>query len=362
MRHAPEALRPIIDARIAADDLDVAQSVYWRAAGILLDPARYEEQLWQYVGDLEARITALSSFLSERQNKLSELSPRSISKLIEALTPHAEVEWPCDGDGAVTPAMQRGDHVRALATGLGTIATDEARREIERLLAIPSLAKLKWHLERARYELTLRQRENEFRYPAVTKVAEVFSDRAPVSAGDLTSLVLDHLDRIAIEIRGENDDRYRPFWTEGTPNVPKKENSCRDSLLTLLKFQLTRLGIDCTAESDYVSDKRADISVSYQSTFRLPIEIKRDSHADVWTAMREQLVNQYTIDPRTGGHGIYVVLWFGVGRIAAAIDGGKKPTTPEELRARLEAILDPDTRGRVFVRVIDVSWPTKRRA
>jgi len=43
--------------------------------------------------------------------------------------------------------------------------------------------------------------------------------------------------------------------------------------------------------------------------------------------------------------------------LAPAKDGGKKPTSPEEVQARLEAQLDSDERGRVFVRVLDVSWP-----
>jgi hypothetical protein len=365
LRYAPQALVAIVDERLNMEDMDIAQSVYWRAAAMLLNPVKYQEQLWAYVGDSETRITALSTFLSERHTGFTsgmQLSAESVGRLIEALTPHAEVEWPRGGSGAVTPAMHRGDQVRALIATLGGIPTDDAHREIERLLTIPSLAKLKWHLERARYEQRQRQRENEFHHPSSVKVAEVFANRAPVSARDLASLVIDQLDQIAIDIRGENDDRYRPFWTEGTPNIPKHENPCRDSLLTLLKTKLDPLGIDCAAEGDYVSDKRADISVSYRSTFRLPIEIKRDSHPDLWTAMREQLAKQYTIDPRSGGYGLYVVLWFGEGGLPATIDGGKKPASAAELNARLEALLAPDIRQRIFVRVIDVSWPPKRAA
>ncbi len=42
----------------------------------------------------------------------------------------------------------------------------------------------------------------------------------------------------------------------------------------------------------------------------MPIEIKKDSHPDVWKAMHDQLMAMYTIDPETDGYGIYLVLWF----------------------------------------------------
>ena len=85
--------------------------------------------------------------------------------------------------------------------------------------------------------------------------------------------------------------------------MPKKENSCRDALLTLLKRPLGRFDIECVPEGDYVSDKRADISVSYRNELRLPIEIKRESHADLWVAAGAQLSAKYMVDPRTGGRG-----------------------------------------------------------
>lgn len=51
----------------------------------------------------------------------------------------------------------------------------------------------------------------------------------------------------------------------------------------------------------------------------------------------------------------YLVLWFGSQETTSAIDGGKKPRSPEELKQRLEAQLGPSERKRIFIRVLDVS-------
>jgi hypothetical protein len=97
--------------------------------------------------------------------------------------------------------------------------------------------------------------------------------------------------------------------------------------------------------------------LSYRTELDLPIEIKRDSNESLWSALRKQLIGQYAIAPRANGHGIYLVLWFGGKGMPGATDEGKKPRSPEELRTRLEAQLDPTERQRIFVRVLDVSWP-----
>ena len=40
-------------------------------------------------------------------------------------------------------------------------------------------------------------------------------------------------------------------------------------------------------------------------------------HRDVWSALRSQLIEQYTGDAETSGYGIYVVFWFGRGDLQA---------------------------------------------
>lgn len=192
----------------------------------------------------------------------------------------------------------------------------------------------------------------------------MLANKAPVSTADLAALVLDHLDDIGSELRTENDDGFRTFWNVENKKATsqREENLCRDVLLTRLRARLTPMGIDCQPEGDYANDKRADIRVSYQTNFELPIEIKRESNASRWTALRKQLIEQYSTAPKADGHGIYLVLWFDSKGMPGRPDGGKKPRSPEELKARLEAQLDQDERQRIFVQVIDVSWPSDKQA
>ena len=43
----------------------------------------------------------------------------------------------------------------------------------------------------------------------------------------------------------------------------------------------------------------------------MPVEIKKSTHDELWTAIRTQLMAKYMRDPEADGYGIYLVLWFG---------------------------------------------------
>ncbi|UCV13728.1 NACHT domain-containing protein [Quatrionicoccus australiensis] len=359
VRYTPVQLLVLVDHKLAVKGMDVAQRVYWLTAAMLLDPPKYESALWRYIGKNWLRANHLCVFLSERFAGISNdypLSPVSIGKLIELLSPHADFER---RSGVVSSTMQRGENILAMVTRLGALATDEAEREIERLLALQSLSKLKHALLDALHQLKLKRRELLYRFPELASVARILANREPVNSADLAALTVDYLEQIALGIRNDNDDGFRDFWNveNKKPSGKREENYCRDVLLRRLRASSATFGVDCQPEGDYANDKRADIRLSYRNDFEVPIEIKRDDNRSLWSALRSQLMSQYTTSPKTSGYGIYLVLWFGKSDFPPARDGGKKPSSPGELQARLEAQLDPEERRRVFVRVLDVSWP-----
>lgn len=358
LRYAVEGLAELIDKKLTVKGMDVAQKVYWLTAAMLLDPPKYETILWQYIGRNWIRANHLCAFLDDRYNGISNdyaLSTGALGKLIELLSPHAEFGRM---SGIVTGPMQRGESIRGMVTRLGAQATEVAEQEIERLLALPALSKLKHSLENARHQLRLRQREGAFCFPPLASVARILANREPANSADLAALALEYLDQIAVAIRHDNDDGVNDFWNieNNKPTGKRAENICRDALLRKLRTSFA-FSVDCQPEADYANDKRADIRLSYRNEFEVPIEIKRDDNSTLWKSLRDQLMGQYTVSPKTSGYGIYLVLWFGWGDQASHKDGGKKPSSPTELQARLEAQLDPDERRRVFVRVLDVSWP-----
>lgn len=359
LRYSVEGFAELIDKKLTVKAMDVAQKVYWLTAAMQLDPPKYETLLWQYIGRNWIRANHLCAFLDDRFNGISNdyvLSTGTLGKLIELLSPHAEFERM---SGFVTGPMQRGESIRGMVTRLGAQATEEAAQEIERLLALPELSKLQHALENARHQLRLNQREGAFRFPPLASVARILANREPANSADLAALAVEYLDQIAVAIRHDNDDGFRAFWNieNKRPTGKREENICRDALLTRLRNSFYPFEVDCQPEVDYANDKRADIRLSYRNEFEVPIEIKRDDNRFLWKSLRDQLMSQYSVSPKTSGYGIYLVLWFGLDDLAPVKDGGKKPTSPEELQARLEAQLDSDERRRVFVRVLDVSWP-----
>ena len=89
---------------------------------------------------------------------------------------------------------------------------------------------------------------------------------------------------------------------------------------------------------------------------RHPIEIKKNSHHDLWSAIHKQLIGQYTTDPETAGYGIFVVLWFGA-RETRKPPNGKRPDTAEELEKRLAENLTVSRAHKISIIVLDVTKP-----
>ena len=92
----------------------------------------------------------------------------------------------------------------------------------------------------------------------------------------------------------------------------------------------------------------------------MPIEIKKNEHRDLWTACKDQLIEQYTIEPATGGFGIYVVLCFGKDCTQAPAFGDL-PGDPQELADQLRATLSDRESRKTSVSAIDLSRPHSRR-
>lgn len=158
--------------------------------------------------------------------------------------------------------------------------------------------------------------------------------------------------------QGETSD-WRQYWNTDSakhPQEPKHEELCRDALLSDLQLRLP-LGINALPEGQYANDRRADIRVCYGG-LNMPIEIKKNSHRDLRTAMHGQLIGQYAQDPGADGHGIYLAFWFGPEWTTASPPPpeGNRPNTAEGLQKRLCATL-PNADARKLSVVVDTSKP-----
>jgi hypothetical protein len=359
LKYEMPELPAIVAKKLKLKSLDPGQRVYFLLTGMFIDPKQYEQMFWDFVGESWQRIQHISDFLGSRISDLPmdfTLSAKTFGKLIEIQTPFAEVDWPMGG-GAVSQAMNLGDHVRGLIGKLTALGTSDSLEEINRLLELHTLEKIKRHLLSSKHEVIQKLRENTFCHPSLINVATILSNKSPIGPADLQVIVLDHLDQIATDIRTSNSDLFRQFWTEGSENKHKPENSCRDALLAMLRGHLEPLGIDSEPEVDYINDKRADIRVSYRNRIIIPIEIKGEWHPDLWRAAQSQLIPQYTKQKETDGFGIYLVIWIGGSEQPTARDKGRRPTSPLDLESRLHNHLPKTDQHLIAVRVLDVTRP-----
>ena len=367
IQHADRAsLQELIEKKLSRKSMNDAQRVHWLAVGIVVSPRAYNDLLRELVQGREGWILHLTEFFCYQdpmrfpfgESRIApELGIPVLELLIHLVGSYVGPDkW--KEDGLVTPAKQASRFVNDLIQHLAASPTKDASDSLNRLLADPVLSR--WHdiLSRAQDAQRVTWRDASYRHPTIEQVCQTLNGGTPANPGDLAALVMDRLRELADQIRRGNTDDWSQYWNEphGQIPTPKHENRCRDVLLSALQVRLRLLqGVDAQPEGQYANDKRADIRVSY-GDFQVPVEIKRNMKRDLWSALRNQLIAQYTIDPDTDGYGIYLVFWFGRDRTQPP-PSGTRPANAEELRERLEATLSPNEARKISVCVIDVSRP-----
>ncbi|MEL2241179.1 hypothetical protein PAS25_09245 [Leclercia adecarboxylata] len=252
------------------------------------------------------------------------------------------------------------DFIKRMIDDVSSFSSYDAGKVFERLLLLPECTSYRDYLLHAQSNQKVRYRESQFQHTNWKQAVNILKNQTPANVMDLYALLLDHLRDIANRITYENTDIYKQFWNEngnGQIVVPKPEESCRNFFLELLRVRLHPLQIICEPEGHMVSSKRADIIISLPG-IKIPIEIKRDYHRNVWSALNEQLDQLYTTNPDAAGYGIYLVFWFGASR-PNAIPRPEKDTPPPVNATTMEDILNEAVpmvkRNRLSAIVIDVS-------
>ena len=367
LRHADKAsLRELINMELSRKSMDVSQRVHWLSAGLMLSPDEYRQPLEEFVGGHDNRSRQLASFCSPKGQPY--IGPDdNFSPMADGLgTPTLELLIKLIGSSFGPVGMPRGwvrgehlaqNKVRQLIQRLASSPDKDATEALAALAADEMLHKWKDELDEAVSRQRVIRRDATYCHPSVEQVCRTLTDGLPANAGDLSALVLDCLEDIGERIRTGNTDDWHQYWNEGpnrSPCKPKHEESCRDALLSDLKQCLPR-GVDAQSEARYANHKRSDMRLAY-SDFSLPVEVKKNTHRDLWSAPREQLVSKYTSDPNTEGYGIYLVFWFGAA-LTQVPAVGPRPATPEELRRQLEATLTDEEARKISICVIDVAIP-----
>ena len=355
------ALQEVIERKARLGSLTKTQRLYWLSAGLAIDP-RHFGPLLSETADTDSTSRVLEQMFP------SETSVHHVPELIERLDPGAaeflirEIggnNAPPSFEAPISVGWGRDTAigVENLITGLGRNPAPEATSALEQLAADRRLAPWRRHLEHARETQQVTRRDANYAPPTPAAVIAALRNGPPATSAELSALAIDRLNQLGREINATGTDLWQFFWNQdshGRPTEPKPENPCRDAVLALLRPKLPE---GCTAELEtmHAGKRRADIGISY-GKLKVPVEIKKNAHSDIWRTVRNQLLPRYTNDPATEGLGIYLVLWFGPQQ-TAPVPAGPRPQTPDELQDGLLAELTPEERRRAAVLVMDVTRP-----
>lgn len=353
------SLLSLIDKKLGRSSMLAGQRVYWLTAGLFSPSVEYLEDLIRSLSMRETLIPSVVDFAVGSgpspawEPPLDELDPESLERLILSV---GKLYSPVD---IGTLRIEGPVFVEALIKHLSEKPSQQASHSLLRLSQSTALEPWRPRIQEGRLQQAAIRRSASFRYASTRQLRRTLGNLQPASAADLAALTSDHLETIAKRVRDGNTSDWRQYWDcerRKSPSKPKHEELCRDSLLSDLGLVLEPLGIDAQPEGVYADDKRADIRVAYGG-FNVPVEIKKSTHPELWTSIRDQLAGKYTRDPGCDGYGVYVVLWFGADGVKSP-PSGKRPRCGRDLKKALARSLTESERLRLSIVVIDLAKPS----
>ena len=351
-------MESIVTRKLAAKSMTVTQRAHWLAAQLVVSA---QPDLNVVEGFARQHENSMAGFLAffERSSIRRLLFDRLPSLSLGRLAGLVGAERrPLNAIRSEPMKFRESDFVRSLMEALGTRTDDGAVSALADLASDADLTVWRPTIRRAQQAQRVLCRDARYRRPDIDAVRQALERRRPANAADLAALTFEVLTEISRNIRHGNTNDWRQYWNPDggeQQGKPKDENYCRDALLSDLQLKLGPLEIDAAPEGRYADEKRSDIRVS-NGGFNVPVEIKKSNHRDLWSAIHNQLTAKYTRDPGAGGHGIYLVFWFGREHCRAP-QSGVRPHNAAELEGCLRGTLTPEQVRLISICVIDVARP-----
>ncbi len=380
-----EAFLKLVNRKLSYPSMNIAQRVYWLAAGLIIPSSNFIGELQTYLAGYERRVRNLLEFVKGFPDELiKRLDVPALKFLIRTIGHSSAFAWlspentlgflvqyglietpdkpklaSSEKSGWVNLSTEAVHLVHRLIQQLSSTQSPSATDAFEELLCDDGLHSWKQYLTDALRKQKAVRREASFSHLNINQVLETLDNKKPANAADLSALTIDILTDLAKNIRDGNTSDWRQYWdmdTDNKPSKPRSENFCRDALLSDLKIKLNPLGIEAQPEGHYADDKRSDIRVAYDAMWNVPIEVKKSNHLDLWSAIKNQLIAKYARDPETDGYGIYLVFWFGK-ELCKAPGTGSLPKNAAELRQLLLDGLTDNEQRKISVCVVNVARP-----
>ena len=360
-----DELLPLVKIRLDAPKVDGPQRASWLAAGLFLDPDRYLPLASCYLQHRPPATQHLADFLHYRSEVGGEAIPQPSNVLAFLIERFAAGCFPArsTGSGWVSPLMNRADLVKDFLDHLSGRPDFESAEQLKRLESMPALAEWAPRLREARAAQQVVRRDATYERPMWPQVCAVLQQGMPSSPAEIAAVVNDTIEDLKEQVCRSDLNLNYQYWNTDShkkATTPRHEELCRDTLADQLRVRVERFEIACLPETHHADGKRSDVWCTTGTQGGVPIEVKLDRHAELWTATRNQLIARYASDPRARGRGIYVVLWFGELSRVPLSPSGVRPQTPEELQSMLEAGLSEDEKRLVAIHVLDCSLRTGR--
>ena len=362
----PEDLRQLVRQRLLRKGMDHAQRGTWLGAGLFVDREACLPSVVEFVSNgRKTRCRHLLEFLVPYLDPLpnQQWPTADLAALIKAVG--AKLSSPSDAGGCVLDWKLR----PLLDVWVGTLADrvdEEAVAALVGLADDPALENWRGVLLRVRDQQAAKRRVSVYKAPTIPEIREGLRGGPPIGPADLAALVFDKLANLADRIRNGNTDAWQQYWHTDPSDPkgrkvtePKAEDPCRDALLSDLQILLEPHEVDAQPEGHHAEDARSDI-IAVHGVHAVVVEVKKTDSPDLWSAMTGQLIAKYVRDPRSGGYGIFLVLWYGAGHLKKPASIGTRPQSPHELGHMLEGLLTHEQRRTIKVVVVDVSAPAGR--
>ena len=354
--------------KLSKVSMNPGQRVRWLGMGLICSPETYREPIADFLGGKERLIRHFSEFCvrgaerfnpnqGSRRYAYEDLDSRTLEIIIRTL---GRCFSPCEPKGFfyVSDEIRVSGFLIGIINNLASKPDRSATEAFESLLDDVTLDRWHKHLAQARDSQRIIRRDAEYCQPTLQQACAALRGGPPANPGDLAALTVDRLHNVANGIRTRNSNEWPLFWNEGShgkPGEPKVENSCRDALLALLNPHLPH-PVNAQPEGQHANQNRSDIVISAYG-FQVPIEVKRNTDRELWSAVHKQLIAKYAVDPASGGYGVYVVFWFGSDKQRPRSDGAR-PNSPEKLEKLLTESLGQDEARKISICVIDVCPPS----
>ena len=361
----PEDLRELVMLRLGRKGMDHAQLGAWLGAGLFVDGEACIPRVVEFVSNgRKTRCWHLLEFLVPYQDPLpdQQWATADLAALIKAMG--TKLSSPSDAGGFVLNWKLHS----LLKVWVGTLAERVDQEGVAALVGLakdPALENWRGVLCGARDQQATRRRISIYKAPSLPEVREGLRGGPPIGPADLAALVSDKLADLAHKIRNGNTDAWQQYWHTDANDPkgrkitkPKAEEPCRDALLSDLQILLEPHEVDAQPEGHLAEDSRSDI-IAVHGVHAVVVEVKKTDSEDLWNAMTGQLI-RYTRDPRSGGYGIFLVLWFGADHLKRSPPTGTQPRSPEKLGRMLEGFLTHEQRRTITAIVVDVSAPAGR--